>query len=245
MKQFYLPPGFHAELVAGEPLIQDPIAIDWDPDGRMWVVENIRNTGYMLVRALSTVRRRWQQRPERGMRDARPSLATFLGSAINLLEERPPPDHDMDVARPRRRRPVDEVHALPVWRHVVLRAPVSRSDERDAQRVGDTECQLPARLALHRPATKTAFKIDVEKLLPIAPPDGLAAAVAGHHETPRWTRHRADGDHRPASLLRHVGEPLSVRRYPRVVLGERPGKNRLGRLAGLERHAPHISEHHS
>ena len=39
MKQFYLPPGFHAELVAGEPLIQDPIAIDWDPDGRMWVVE--------------------------------------------------------------------------------------------------------------------------------------------------------------------------------------------------------------
>jgi len=39
MKQFYLPPGFHAELVAGEPLIQDPIAIDWDADGRMWVVE--------------------------------------------------------------------------------------------------------------------------------------------------------------------------------------------------------------
>src|SRR5215217_418182 len=39
MKQFYLPPGFHAELVAAEPLIQDPIAIDWDADGRMWVVE--------------------------------------------------------------------------------------------------------------------------------------------------------------------------------------------------------------
>lgn len=39
MKQFYLPPGFRAELVAAEPLIQDPIAIDWDPDGRMWVVE--------------------------------------------------------------------------------------------------------------------------------------------------------------------------------------------------------------
>src|SRR6476660_2203729 len=43
MKQFYLPPGFHAELVAGEPLIQDPIAIDWDADGRMWV-SSIRNT---------------------------------------------------------------------------------------------------------------------------------------------------------------------------------------------------------
>src|SRR5262245_32659116 len=39
MKRFYLPPGFRAELVAAEPLIQDPIAIDWDPDGRMWVVE--------------------------------------------------------------------------------------------------------------------------------------------------------------------------------------------------------------
>ena len=39
MKQFYLPPGFHVELVAAEPLIQDPIAIDWDADGRMWVVE--------------------------------------------------------------------------------------------------------------------------------------------------------------------------------------------------------------
>src|SRR3954467_783061 len=40
MKQFYLPPGFHAELVAAEPLVQDPIAIDWDADGRMWVVED-------------------------------------------------------------------------------------------------------------------------------------------------------------------------------------------------------------
>ena len=39
MKQFYLPPGFRAELVAAEPLVQDPIAIDWDADGRMWVVE--------------------------------------------------------------------------------------------------------------------------------------------------------------------------------------------------------------
>ena len=146
-----------------------------------------------------------------------------------LLEERAPPDHDTDVARPRRRRPVDEVHALPVWRHVVLRAPVSRSDERHAQRVGDTESQLSSRLELDRPAMKTAFTIDVEKLLPIAAPDGLAAAVAGHHETPRWARHRADGDDRSASLLRNVGEPLSVRRYPRVVLGERPGKDRLGR----------------
>src|SRR6478672_13706656 len=39
MKQFYLPPGYRVELVASEPLIQDPIAIDWDADGRLWVVE--------------------------------------------------------------------------------------------------------------------------------------------------------------------------------------------------------------
>jgi mono/diheme cytochrome c family protein len=39
MKHFYLPPGFRVELVVSEPLIQDPIAIDWDADGRMWVVE--------------------------------------------------------------------------------------------------------------------------------------------------------------------------------------------------------------
>ena len=61
------------------------------------------------------------------------------GQAL-LLEERAPPDHDTDVARPQRRRPVDEVHVLPVWRHVVLRAPVSRSDERHAQRDGHSEC---------------------------------------------------------------------------------------------------------
>src|ERR1051325_3048948 len=40
MKTFVLPPGYRVELVASEPLIQDPIAIDWDRDGRMWVVES-------------------------------------------------------------------------------------------------------------------------------------------------------------------------------------------------------------
>jgi hypothetical protein len=39
MKSFWMPPGYHVELVASEPLVQDPIAIDWDPDGRLWVVE--------------------------------------------------------------------------------------------------------------------------------------------------------------------------------------------------------------
>lgn len=36
---FHLPPGYRAELVASEPLVQDPVAIDWAPDGSLWVVE--------------------------------------------------------------------------------------------------------------------------------------------------------------------------------------------------------------
>src|SRR6266550_1995141 len=44
MKTFFMPPGYHVELVASEPMIQEPILIDWDPDGRMWVIEEL---GYM------------------------------------------------------------------------------------------------------------------------------------------------------------------------------------------------------
>ena len=31
MKTFFLPPGYRVELVASEPMIQDPVLIDWDP----------------------------------------------------------------------------------------------------------------------------------------------------------------------------------------------------------------------
>ena len=44
MKTFTLPPGYNVELVASEPMIQDPVVIDFDPDGRLWAVEM---TGYM------------------------------------------------------------------------------------------------------------------------------------------------------------------------------------------------------
>ena len=44
MKTFSLPAGYRLEIVASEPLVVDPVAIDWDPDGRMWVVEM---PGYM------------------------------------------------------------------------------------------------------------------------------------------------------------------------------------------------------
>jgi mono/diheme cytochrome c family protein/glucose/arabinose dehydrogenase len=36
---FYMPPGYRLELVASEPLVQDPIAMAWDAAGRLWVLE--------------------------------------------------------------------------------------------------------------------------------------------------------------------------------------------------------------
>ena len=39
LKTFHLPPGYHAELVASEPLVTDPIWVDFDADGRMYVLE--------------------------------------------------------------------------------------------------------------------------------------------------------------------------------------------------------------
>ncbi len=39
MASYTLPPGYKLELVAAEPLVQDPVAVDFDPDGRMYVVE--------------------------------------------------------------------------------------------------------------------------------------------------------------------------------------------------------------
>src|SRR5262245_1482537 len=39
LKRFSMPPGYRVELVASEPLVQDPVTIDWDGEGRLWVVE--------------------------------------------------------------------------------------------------------------------------------------------------------------------------------------------------------------
>jgi mono/diheme cytochrome c family protein/glucose/arabinose dehydrogenase len=39
VKTFFMPPGYRVELVAAEPLIHDPTAVDWDLQGRLWVVE--------------------------------------------------------------------------------------------------------------------------------------------------------------------------------------------------------------
>ena len=39
LKTFYMPPGYRLELVASESMVRDPIAMDWDGEGRLWVVE--------------------------------------------------------------------------------------------------------------------------------------------------------------------------------------------------------------
>lgn len=39
LQAMQLRPGFEVELVVAEPLVMDPIAMDWGPDGRLWVVE--------------------------------------------------------------------------------------------------------------------------------------------------------------------------------------------------------------
>ena len=44
LKSFTLPPGYSIGLAANEPLVQTPVALEFDADGRIWVVEMI---GYM------------------------------------------------------------------------------------------------------------------------------------------------------------------------------------------------------
>src|SRR3954468_1433007 len=39
LKSMHVPAGFKVDLVASEPLIDAPVAFDWGPDGRLWVVE--------------------------------------------------------------------------------------------------------------------------------------------------------------------------------------------------------------
>lgn len=44
LKTFKLAPGYRLELVAAEPLVQNPVFFEFDPEGRLWVVEY---QGYM------------------------------------------------------------------------------------------------------------------------------------------------------------------------------------------------------
>ncbi len=48
LKEIQMRDGFHAELVVSEPLIHDPVAIDFDEDGRMFVVQLPRYNAYVV-----------------------------------------------------------------------------------------------------------------------------------------------------------------------------------------------------
>lgn len=39
IKKIQLPPGYHIEVVASEPMVQEPVALAWDGNGRMYVAE--------------------------------------------------------------------------------------------------------------------------------------------------------------------------------------------------------------
>ena len=39
LKSIRVSPGFTVELAACEPLVKDPIAMEWGADGKLWVVE--------------------------------------------------------------------------------------------------------------------------------------------------------------------------------------------------------------
>jgi hypothetical protein len=39
IKKFQLPPGYRAEVVASEPMVQEPVAMAWDGNGRLYVVQ--------------------------------------------------------------------------------------------------------------------------------------------------------------------------------------------------------------
>ncbi len=41
LARLHLAKGFTAELMAAEPLVNDPVAMAWGPDGRLWVVEMV------------------------------------------------------------------------------------------------------------------------------------------------------------------------------------------------------------
>jgi putative membrane-bound dehydrogenase-like protein len=51
LKSFAVAPGFRVELVAAEPLVQSPMACDWDEDGRLYVVELPEYNAYAGTRA--------------------------------------------------------------------------------------------------------------------------------------------------------------------------------------------------
>jgi hypothetical protein len=77
MKTFHLPAGYHVELVASEPMIHDPVVIDWDADGRLWAVEMPRYmTDIQASRELDPV--------GRVLCLARPKSRSFVPAGVSI-----------------------------------------------------------------------------------------------------------------------------------------------------------------
>ena len=70
MKTFHLPAGYRVELVASEPMIQDPVFIDWDADGRLWAVYDKRADIHEAFLSLGCAWICWQslQKADDGLR---------------------------------------------------------------------------------------------------------------------------------------------------------------------------------
>ncbi len=76
---FHIKPGFRIELVAAEPLIEDPVAFDWADDGKLWVVEM---HDYPLgISSLSEQRQRVKANPKTSWK------GSVAGGRVRFLED--------------------------------------------------------------------------------------------------------------------------------------------------------------
>ena len=53
LKTFKLPAGFRIEVVAAEPMVESPVAVQFGPDGKMWGLE------MQLASVITYIRREW------------------------------------------------------------------------------------------------------------------------------------------------------------------------------------------
>ena len=125
MKTFFLPRGYRVELVASEPMIEEPVLIDFDLAGRLWVVEM---PGYMRDMAATGERR--AARTRQRARGSRTTTAAWTSKTVFLDQ----PDPAARAEGPRSRR-ADRRAAKPVVgpRHR------RRSASADTQRARDRQ----------------------------------------------------------------------------------------------------------
>jgi len=70
IKTMKLAPGFHMEVVACEPMVEHPVAMAFDPDGRIWVVE--------MRSYMPTSKERKKERRREGFRSSKTPTATAV-----------------------------------------------------------------------------------------------------------------------------------------------------------------------